>query len=253
MTTTPDPETSYLYAQFGIPYPSFTGEINSLKANFEYNIATIKYESTFGITQAINFNPEFITSFLSARSNKWLTGILSPLGNVEIEASNKLDLYYGNELELRRFGQKWDYQAGFEDNEKSLKILVISLMVIILMADVSVAYFMEFGRDTDGSKAKNAIGISSSITTITIATIHLLEWASELARQKARETIAVTKALTALMVAATKPASNASFLTNPMLNTKIAPGIQTVIKAIVGRSTDLVESATNALNATVVP
>jgi hypothetical protein len=252
MTTVPDPDTIYLFSVIPLPNPSFNAEITSVGAKFEYNLLTIKYESSFGIVKQFTHNPTWVcNNWIRGKGNKYIspfgTAALSLFGNTEVEAGNKLDLYYGNELEVRRYGNKWDYEAEWDEKEKVLKGITIALLLGNIFGDIAIGFTMEFGSSTDGSKAKIAIGSVSAVVAIGTSIIHYLEWAALLARDKVVEVIATLKALTAMVTAATTSAVNPAFLVNPYLNTNIPTALKTVVEAVVLRANDHIKTCTEAL------
>jgi hypothetical protein len=256
MTTAPDPETTYLFGVIPLPNPSFNAEITSAGAKFEYNLLTIKYESSFGISKQFTHNPTWVLDNLLKKStSKYLKPFgVAPLtlfGNTEVEAANKLDLYYGNELEVRRYGNKWDYEAEWDKKEKGLKGITIALLIGNIFGDFAIGFTMEFGKPTDGSKAKITIGAVSAVAALAIMTIHILEWGALLAREKIVQIIDTIKAITKMIAAATKSAGNTAFLVNPCLNTNILPTLNTIIEAAVKRANTLIDEGTDALNSAV--
>ncbi len=169
------------------------------------------------------------------------------IGNTEVEAANKLDLYYGNELEIRRFGNKWDYEAEWDKEETGLKRITQALLWGIILGDFLIGGMMEFGRSTDGSKAKITIGVVSTLASLTIMTIHILEFGGLLARTKANEGIHVFTNMKSRIVNATNLAMNTALMVNPYLKSAILTNLEQVYGSAVDRINNLIDESAESL------
>ena len=248
MTTTPDPNTTWLASYFPtVIAPACEISLNALMADISYGAGIYQYDSVIGFKREMYINPISLASLLGVKKNlKWIASLASAAGNYDINISDFTDIKLGNELELLRSG--FQYSANRE-YKGSTKGVAIALFIVLLLADLAVIMVMRFGNKEDPYYSKLTVGFAQGITSITIAGLHVLEAFGVEAVPVLTGLIIEVKQIIKLLKDLVKTNTNVADILNPLLTLKRGQALNSIADTALDKAETAISTKGSAVAA----